>query len=146
MSKKDDFFSNLFDQVSKEVSNLGKEVSGYFSQEELGTTVPAINLIETDDAYEVEVAAPGMSKEDFKVNLGDESITISADKESSTEDSGRNYKKREFNYAKFSRSFSIPEEVDTSMVKASYEEGILTITLPKKEEFKTKSGREIDIF
>ncbi len=111
------------------------------------TTLPAVNVKETEDSFEIEVAAPGMKKEDFKVNIENHVLTISSEKneERKEEEKGR-FTRREFSYQSFQRSFSIPENVvDGEKISARYCEGILCITLPKKEEVKPKPAREISI-
>jgi HSP20 family protein len=111
------------------------------------TTLPAVNVKETEDSFEIEVAAPGMKKEDFKVNIENNVLTISSEKkeERKEEEKGR-FTRREFSYQSFQRSFSIPENlVDGEKISARYCEGILCIALPKKEEVKPKPAREISI-
>lgn len=111
------------------------------------TTLPAVNVRETDDAFEIEVAAPGMSKEDFRVNMENNLLTISSEKkeEKKEEEKGR-FSRREFSYQSFQRSFAIPENlVEGEQITAKYCDGILCISLPKKEEVKPKPAREIAI-
>jgi HSP20 family protein len=111
------------------------------------TTLPAVNVKENEDAFEIEVAAPGMGKGDFKINLENNLLTISSEKkeEKKHEEKGQ-YTRREFSYQSFQRSFTVPETlVDGEKISAKYCEGILCITLPKKEEVKPKPAREIAI-
>lgn len=111
------------------------------------TTLPAVNVKESDDAFEIEVAAPGMNKEDFKVNLENNVLTISSEKkeERKKEEKGQ-YTRREFSYQSFQRSFTIPENlVEGDQISAKYCDGLLCIHLPKKEEVKPKPAREITI-
>jgi len=112
-----------------------------------GTTTPAVNISENDEEYLVEVAAPGMSKDDFKVELENNVLTISSEKEHTEEEKNeKGYNRREFRYAAFSRSFSLPENrIEDGKVKASYQDGVLHIHLPKKEEAKPKPVRTIKI-
>ena len=111
------------------------------------TTLPAINVKENSDAYEIEVAAPGMSKNDFRINLEHNRLTISSEKkEEKKEEEKGHFTRREFSYQSFQRSFSVPETlVDAEKITARYSDGILRITLPKKEEVKPKPAREISI-
>jgi HSP20 family protein len=105
-----------------------------------------VNVKENQDEFLIEVAAPGMSKEDFKIEVNNNVLTISAEtkKEEKSEDEG--YTRREFHYSSFCRSFAIPKnEVDESKVKAVYKDGLLTITLQKREEVKPKPSRVIEI-
>lgn len=111
------------------------------------TTLPAVNVKEDDDAFLIEVAAPGMKKDDFKVNFENNLLTITSEKkeEKHEEEKGR-YSRREFSYQSFQRSFTVPESVvEGEKISAKYCEGILCITLPKKEEVKPKPARQIDI-
>lgn len=111
------------------------------------TTLPAVNVKENDEAFEIEVAAPGMTKNDFRVSLENNLLTISSEKkeERKEEEKGR-FTRREFSYQSFQRSFTVPENlVEGDKISAKYCEGILCITLPKKEEIKPKPAREISI-
>ena len=107
---------------------------------------PATNITETDQAYQVEMAVPGFGKEDFKINLEKDVLSISTEIESAEkteEQPEMNYRMREFGRRNFCRSFSIPEAVDKDGIKAEYNNGILMITLPKKEVVKVK--KEIQV-
>lgn len=109
---------------------------------------PAVNILENDKEYQVEIAAPGMTKEDFKVRLeNDNELVISLEKkEERKDDKKKNYLRREFSYASYHQTFIIPEEVEVTGVKAAMNDGVLTITLPKKEEVtKTPVSRQIEI-
>ncbi|MCS6904805.1 MAG: Hsp20/alpha crystallin family protein [Bacteroidia bacterium] len=113
-----------------------------------GNTLPAVNVKETDDAFHLEVAAPGMAKEDFKIEVDNNILTISSEKESQKEekDEKGNYTRREFSYQSFRRSFTLPERiVDVDKIGAKYVDGILHISIPKKEEAKPKPAKKIDI-
>ena len=109
-------------------------------------TVPAVNIKETDDSYELELFAPGNKKHDFNIDLDEGLLTISAEfqSESQSEELGK-YTRKEFSYASFRRSFSLPDTVKEEDIKASYEDGILKIKLPKKEEALPKPKRSIEI-
>ncbi len=110
------------------------------------TTLPAVNVRETKDDYTIEVAAPGMNKKDFKINLENDQLTISSEKESSRKEEEENFTRREFSYQSFTRTFTLPEhEVDGDKISASYNDGILSIRIPKKEEAKPKPARMIKI-
>ncbi len=108
--------------------------------------MPATNISETGQEYRVEMAVPGFGKEDFKINLEKDVLSISSEMENTEnqeEQTEMNYRMREFGRRNFCRSFSIPEAVDKDSIKAEYINGILTITLPKKEEVKVK--KEIQV-
>ena len=97
-------------------------------------TAPAINVIEDEKDYKVEVAAPGMNKEDFKVNVTDDNylvLTVEKKNESKEEDKKRKYLRREFSYHKFEQSLALPEDVNKDEIKASVNAGVLTIDIPK---------------
>ena len=111
------------------------------------TTVPAVNVKEDDDKFLVELAAPGMKKEDFKVELHNNLLSISSEKrDEKTEgsDTGR-YTRKEFSYQSFVRSFTLPETVETEKVAARYENGVLKLEIPKRETAKVKPVRTIEI-
>ena len=113
-----------------------------------GTTMPAVNISETENSYEVEMAAPGMKKEDFKVELDGNLLTISSEKTETNEEKGEGekYSRREFSYQSFQRNFNLPKDVvDEEKIKAHYKDGVLKLTIPKKEEAKRKSPRKIQI-
>ncbi|HLW06536.1 MAG TPA: Hsp20/alpha crystallin family protein [Marinilabiliaceae bacterium] len=108
--------------------------------------VPSINVKETEDEYNIEVAAPGLKKDNFKVEVHNNVLTLSYEDEESQEQEEKGYTRREFSYTGFRRSFSIPRnEVDDSKIDASYKDGILMVTLHKREEVKPKPARMISI-
>lgn len=113
----------------------------------IGTSIPAVNIQETEDAFSVEVAAPGKSKEDFNIELDNDVLTISSEdkKENETTDKKGRYTRKEFSYSTFKRAFSLPDSVDNAKISASYNNGVLEIALPKKEEAKVQAKRLIDI-
>ncbi|MCG9973237.1 Hsp20/alpha crystallin family protein [Christiangramia crocea] len=113
----------------------------------IGTSIPAVNIREDDDSFNVQVAAPGKSKEDFNIELDNDVLTISAEekKENETTDKNGRFTRKEFSYSNFKRAFSLPESVDSSKISASYNNGVLEIALPKKEEAKVQAKRMIDI-
>ncbi len=111
-------------------------------------TAPAINVKETDKAYTVELAAPGMKKEDFNVHINDEgNLMIKMEKhdEKKEEDKSARYLRREFSYAKFEQTLILPDDVEKDQIKARVEHGVLTVELPKHEEQKVKVSRQIEI-
>lgn len=109
------------------------------------STVPGVNIIENDESYRLELAAPGLAKEDFKINIENEVLTISAEKKTESTEKTDKYTRKEFNYGSFFRSFTLPEMVNTENISAKYENGIMSIVLPKKEEAKPKALREIKV-
>ncbi|MDX1544170.1 MAG: Hsp20/alpha crystallin family protein [Christiangramia sp.] len=113
----------------------------------IGTSIPAVNIREDDDSFNVQVAAPGKSKEDFNIELDNDVLTISAEekKENETTDKNGRFTRKEFSYSNFKRSFGLPDSVDSSKISASYNNGVLEIALPKREEAKVQAKRMIDI-
>lgn len=109
------------------------------------TTLPSVNITEDANEFQIEVAAPGMEKKDFNIDLNNNLLTISSEKEETIENKERRYMRREHCYTKFSRSFTLPTSVKEDEIKATYKNGILNIQIPKKEEMKTKPSRHIAI-
>ena len=111
------------------------------------TTIPAVNIKETAENYEVEVAAPGMTKKDFKVELDGNSLIISSERTSQKEENeGERYARKEFSYQSFQRTFTLQKDVvDIDKIQAKYENGLLHLHIPKKEEAKQKPPRLIQI-
>jgi len=110
------------------------------------TTVPAVNIRETEDSFGVEVAAPGLEKKDFKIQLENNLLTISSQKEIREENQHEGYSRREFSYQSFQRSFVLPKDVvNDEGIVARYENGLLQLVIPKKEEAKQKAPRLIEI-
>jgi len=110
------------------------------------TTLPSVNIKENTDTFEVEVAAPGFEKSDFNIELNNDILTISSEKEISNEEKeDERITKQEFSYQSFTRSFTLPELVEDEKISAKYENGILSITIPKKEEAKPKPVKLIQI-
>jgi HSP20 family protein len=135
--------TNMFDDFfSRDLWNWGLN-----NNSATGTSIPAVNIRETANHFEVEVAAPGMKKEEFKVELDGNLLTISSErKNEETVNEGERYSRREFSYQSFERSFQLPKDVvDIEQIKARYENGLLMLTIPKKEEAKQKPPRMIEI-
>jgi HSP20 family protein len=101
--------------------------------------VPAVNIKEMEGEFEVELAVPGMTREDIKVEVQDGILTIRAEKNEKTEEKNEKFTRREFNYSKFSRSFTLPPHVDTEAIKATYTDGVLKLALPKVNKTITAS-------
>lgn len=116
--------------------------------EKANATAPAINVVESDKDYKVEVAVPGMTKEDLNIHLGDENeLVISMEKKVENEDKeNKKYLRREFSYTKFQQSLYLPDNVDKEKITANVANGVLTIELPKySQEEKAKINRVIEI-
>lgn len=107
---------------------------------------PSVNIIEEDVSYKIEVAAPGLEKKDFNVEVNEGQLIISVNRKTESEEKEKDhYTRREFNYQSFKRSFHLPDTVNSESIDGSYKNGVLTIALPKKEEAKTKEPINIDI-
>ena len=110
------------------------------------TSLPAVNVKENDNEFSIEVAAPGMTKKDFNISFHNNVLTISSEKKEEKKEKEDNYSRKEFSYQSFQRSFTVSDNtVDSDKIAAKYTDGILTITLPKREEVKPKPLKEIKI-
>ena len=130
----DEFFGgDIFDSTS--------------STNKIGNSLPAVNIQETKDNFKVQVAAPGMKKDDFDIELNNNILVISSERKSEEEDKSEdgNYTRREFNYTSFRRTFTLPDSVDSEKIQAKYTEGVLNLEIPKREEAKEKPKRKIKI-
>jgi HSP20 family protein len=126
-----DIFDNVFE---KEHARMNKSYCY--------DCTPSVNIVETNAAFELEIAVPGLKKDDIKINLESNVLSISSEKELK-EDDGRVYLRREFAYGTFNRAFTLPKNVDADAIKADFVDGILKVALPKKAE--TKLSKEISI-
>jgi HSP20 family protein len=135
-------FPALFDDFfGRELFNWGN--NNYSST---STTVPAVNIRETNDNFEVEMAAPGMQKGDFQIQLDGSTLTISSQRQHQDESSQNGYSRKEFSYQSFQRTFVLPKDVvNEDAIAARYENGVLHLTIPKREEVKQKPPRLIEI-
>ena len=106
-------------------------------------SVPSVNSVENNDSFEIDLAVPGMKKDDFTIELNDKILVISSD--NSDHDQNERIRLNEFNYSSFQRSFRVPESVELDKIKANYKNGILKIKLPKRKDSITKPNRVIDI-
>lgn len=127
------FFNEDFNNVFK---NLDTMYPSKHQHNLAFNNIPAVNVKENDGAFAIEVAAPGLKKEDFKLSLHENRLSISTKKEQSTEEKTEQYTRQEFNYSSFQRTFTLPKSVDGEKIEATYSDGILHVNLPKKEEVK----------
>ena len=107
--------------------------------------IPAVNITEQKNDYLVSLAVPGMKKEDFKIDIDGNMLTISSAKEETKEEKEKRFTRKEYNYSSFSRSFTLPDEVNREKIDAKYEDGVLKITLPRKEEVKNPAAKQIAV-
>lgn len=106
---------------------------------------PAVNILELNNSYEIEVAAPGLVKSEFKIDLKMELLTISSEQKTDSEDENNTFTRREFDYSSFKRSFQLPKTVNKERISANYTDGILRISLPKLEESLDSGIKQIDV-
>jgi HSP20 family protein len=127
-------FDTLFD----------RPINDFFTDSSVIRQIPAVNIKESDLEFHIELAAPGLKKEDFKISLDKDVLTISSELETSSSSENDGYKRREFSYSSFKRSFTLPEKANKAEINAKYENGILLISIPKLE-VKTETSRQIEI-
>lgn len=130
----DGFFNDFFNEVPSFGKKLSEDVFGF----------PPVNIVESANAYHLDVAVPGMEKTDFNLKLDGNLLTISAEKKEESKDENTKSIRREFSYKSFKRSFTLDEKIDAANIAARYENGILKVELPKKEETKAVA-KEITI-
>ena len=124
---------DLFDWTNRNYSNTN-------------TTLPSVNIKESQEEFQVEVAAPGFSRDEFKIEVNNNVLTVSSEKKVENETKeNENFTRREFSYQSFCRSFTLPSIVNNEAIAAKYDNGILTISIPKREEAKPKPARQIEI-
>lgn len=128
----DELFKDEFDNVKNTDFNKGN-------------TSPKVNIKETTDAFILEMAVPGFNKSDFVIDLENETLSISTEIKTEESETKDDYTRKEFGYASFKRSFILPDTVDGDKIEAAYTDGILSITIPKREEAKPKPARKITI-
>ncbi|WP_256012509.1 Hsp20/alpha crystallin family protein [Desertivirga xinjiangensis] len=119
-------------------------INDSFVSDRMTTRVPAVNIAETENAYHIELAAPGLNKEDFKINLEKNALSISVEKKQETSDENKRFSRKEYSYSSFVRTFTLPDTADQANIEAEYIDGILKINVAKKEEAKLLT-REIAI-
>lgn len=127
-------FSDVFDSL----------INDSILNDRFVTKTPAVNIAETENGFDIELAVPGLKKEDFKINLDKNVLSVSAEKKAENVEEGKKYSKREYSYNSFVRSFTLPESADYSKINAEYADGILKLSIAKKEEAKFQS-REIAV-
>jgi len=124
------FFNDVFDTLLNDAKYVSR--------------VPAVNIAETENDFQIELAAPGLKKEDFKINLDKNVLSVSTEKKTENVEEGKKITKREYNYTAFTRSFTLPDSVDHSKIDAEYTDGILKLVVAKREEAKFQT-REIAV-
>jgi len=128
------FFNDVFDNL----------LNDKFLGDKLVSRVPAVNIAETENEFHIELAVPGLKKEDFKISLDKNVLSVSTEKKTENIEEGKKFSKREYNYTSFTRSFTLPESVDQTKINAEYTDGILKLNVAKREEAKIQT-REIAV-
>lgn len=128
------FFNDVFDSILNDT----------FLSDKLANRTPAVNISENENEFQIELAVPGLKKEDFKINLGKNVLSVSAEKKAEESVETKKFSKHEFSYNSFVRSFTLPDTADHSKIEADYTDGILKLSVAKREEAKFQS-REIAI-
>ena len=136
-----------FNQTEPYFPNTFSGMLDKFFNENMGTSLkhfnPAVDIAEDENSYEIQLSVPGVQKKDFKVELVDGKLTISGERKMEEKKEGKNYHSVETQYGSFSRSFFVPEDIKAEEVNAAYEDGLLKITLPKKEKKVVKAAIEV---
>jgi len=109
------------------------------------SSLPAVNIREDDKRFMLDLAVPGIDRKDLKIDINEDVLTISSETKNESEENRDGYKRKEFSYSSFSRSFQIPENVNREKIEANYKDGILSVALPKFEEEKSKISRQVKI-
>lgn len=138
----ENYFPTIFDRFFNN-DLMDWNLSNYSNT---NTSLPSVNVKETNNEFMIEVAAPGLTKKDFNISFHNNVLTVSSEKKNEIENKEENYTRREFSYQSFQRSFTVAENaIDSEKITAKYDNGILVISLPKREEIKPKPLREIKI-
>lgn len=140
-TKNENFTPTVFSDIFDNARFFGKN----WLEKEFGQAFPAVNIKETNKDFGLEFAAPGFKKEDFKVGVENGILSISAEKKEEKNEENKKFTRKEFSYNSFSRSFTLPENVNTENIDAKYENGILNLSIPKKEETKTLPKKDIKV-
>ena len=141
MKSRDPWFPTMFDEFFNMPLLSGKGTDF----QRVGCEVPAVNIHDIKDEFFLEMAVPGLKKEDFILHLEHGVLSVSSEKESKTEETNENITKREFNYSSFKRSFTLPDTVESEKINAEYKNGILKIHLPKRKEAEVQASKQIKI-
>jgi len=140
LTKFDEKMPSVFEDLFKPWNEL---FDGRFFKREMN--IPAVNILENKDHFQLSVSAPGLKKADFKIDVDDDILTISSEKEDNKEEKDGKYTRQEYNYSSFSRSFTLPEGTDKEKVSAKYEDGVLKINIPRNGKIKSHSAKQIAV-
>jgi HSP20 family protein len=140
-NKKEEFFPTLLSDFFDNDKFFGNR----WFEKEFNQSLPAVNIKEDGKQFDIEFAAPGFSKADFKIDVEQNVLTVSAEKKEEKNDENKRFTRREFSYSSFSRSFTLPQSVNAEQINARYADGLLQLHIPKKEEVKTLPKKQITI-
>jgi HSP20 family protein len=135
-------FISPFNELMNEF--LGRDIGQFFGSDDTRRSMPGVNIVERENDYELRMLAPGFSKEDMKLRVENDVLTISAEKKNEELKENERYTRREFTHSAFSRSFSLPETVKVEEIRAEFKNGVLHLSIPKAEQAKPRT-REISI-
>ena len=142
LTKTSERFPTFFDDFFKPWNEWFDNENNFLSRQ---VRMPSVNITENKDQYNVSLAVPGMKKDDFKIDVDGNMLTISCEKDETKEEKDKRYTRKEYSYSSFSRSFTLPDEVNREKIDARYEEGLLKISLPRKEEVKKFAAKQIAV-
>lgn len=142
LTKATEKFPSVFDDFFKPWNELvGNGGNGWNRL----MNVPAVNITENKNEFLVSLAAPGLKKDDFTIDIDGNMLTISSEKEQNKEEKDKKFTRKEYSYSSFSRTFTLPEDVNREKIEAKYEDGVLKLMLPRKEEAKKLSAKHIAV-
>ncbi len=141
LTKRVERFPSIFDEFFTPWNEMFKKGDGWGRT----LTVPAVNVSENQNDFTLSLAAPGLKKDDFDIDVDGNILTISSEKEESMEETKEQYTRQEYSYSSFKRSFTMPDEVNLDKIDAAYADGVLKITMPKKEKAKVTTSKQISV-
>ena len=141
LTKRVERFPSIFDEFFVPWNEIFRAGEGW----DRTLTFPAVNVAENQNDFTLSLAAPGLKKDDFNIGVDGNILTISSEKEESNEETKEQYTRQEYSYSSFSRSFTMPDEVNLEKIDAVYVDGVLKITLPKKEQAKVATSKQISV-
>lgn len=141
-TKKD---GDVFPSVLSDFFETDRFLNPRWLEREFENTIPSVNIKENNKEFNIELAAPGLSKEHFNINVENNVLTIGAEKKEEKKDEREHFTRKEFSYSSFSRSFTLPQSVNADKAEAKYADGVLKLCIPKKEEAKAQAKKEIKI-
>ena len=135
----------LFPGMLSDFFDYDRFFGNRFFEKEINQSLPAVNIKEDGKQFDIEFAAPGFSKSDFKIGVEQNVLTVSAEKNEEKSEDKKRFTRKEFNYTSFSRSYTLPQTVNADKIAANYVDGLLHLQIPKKEEMKTLPKTEIKV-